>query len=276
MTTCDLQHAAATDRLHQVEQAARGRIVEVVGPAGRVEVGDLVVTRNTGLAVTPTTRHVPDPTRATTTVEAPFVERGIHTRLGFDPQTWQPAPGQEADYAASLTAGFGHGDDLRAHLAHLLSPRRTVTVPTVLMAVTDESLTELPGDMPAVLAGRGLRMPTPDEWEHACGAGADTLFRWGGECPLDRIPYGPDGPHEQRNAFGLRIAYDTYRAELSTDTTAVHGGDGGESVCGGYGHLLAWLPLATANRNPNMAEFVYGPEGEDLCEDFSTRPVLTL
>ncbi|MEV0822945.1 hypothetical protein [Nonomuraea rubra] len=107
-----------------------------------------------------------------------------------------------------------------------------MTVPTVLMAVTDENLTELPGDMPAVLAGRGLRMPTPDEWEHACGAGADT--------------------------------------------TAVHGGDGGESVCGGYGHLLAWLPLATANRNPNMAEFVYGPEGEDLCEDFSTRPVLTL
>ncbi|MBB6554151.1 hypothetical protein [Nonomuraea rubra] len=63
----------------------------------------------------------------------------------------------------------------------------------------------------------------PDEWEHARGAGADTVFRWGG-----------------------------------------------------YGHLPAWLPLATANRNPNMAEFVYGPEGEDLCEDFSTRPVLTL
>ncbi|MFB4266689.1 hypothetical protein [Nonomuraea sp. GTA35] len=201
---------------------------------------------------------------------------GGRVTLGFDPRAWQPAPGQEADYAASLAGGFGYGDDLRAHLSHLLSPRRTVTVPTVLMAVTDENLTELPGDMPAVLAGRGLRMPSPDEWEHACGAGADTLFRWGDHCPLDRIPYGHDGPHEQLNAFGLRIAYDTYRAELSTDTTAVHGGDGGESVCGGYGHLLAWLPLATANRNPNMADLVYGPEGEDLCEDFSTRPVLPL
>lgn len=40
--------------------------------------------------------------------------------------------------------------------------------------------------------------------------------------------------------------------------------------------MLAWLPLATANRNPSMAEFVYGPDGEDLSEDFSTRPVLTL
>ncbi|MGW2939154.1 hypothetical protein ACWDA7_47270 [Streptomyces sp. NPDC001156] len=56
----------------------------------------------------------------------------------------------------------------------------------------------------------------------------------------------------------------------------MHGGDGGESVCGGYGTLLAWLPLATANRNPSMAEFVYGPDGEDMYEDFSTRPVLTL
>ncbi|GAA4987899.1 hypothetical protein HD597_007591 [Nonomuraea thailandensis] len=49
--------------------------------------------------------------------------------LGFDPATWRPAPEQEADYAASLAEGFGHGDDLRAHLSHLLSPRRTVTVP---------------------------------------------------------------------------------------------------------------------------------------------------
>jgi len=84
------------------------------------------------------------------------------------------------------------------------------------------------------------------------------------------------GPHNELNAFGLHITYDTYRAELTSDVTAVHGGDGGESACGGYGHLLAWLPLATANRNPDMAEFVYGPDGEDMYEDFSTRPVLTL
>jgi len=145
------------------------------------------------------------------------------------------------------------------------------------MAVEDENLTELPADMPAVLAARVLRMPSPDEWEHACGAGAETLFRWGNDCPLDRIPYGDrTGPQNQLNAFGLRIAYDTYRTELTSDVTAVHGGDGGESVCGGYGHMLAWLPLATANRNPSMVEFVYGPDGEDLCEDFSTRPVLAL
>ncbi|MBT2449805.1 hypothetical protein J7F03_22565 [Streptomyces sp. ISL-43] len=197
--------------------------------------------------------------------------------LGFDLDAWRPTPEQAADYAQTLERGFGCAADLRAHLAEVLSPRRSVVLATVLMAVEDEALTESPADMPAVLAARGLRMPSSDEWEHACGAGAGTLFRWGDDCPLDRIPYGdPTGPHQQPSGFGLRIAYDTYSVELTSDADAVHGGDGGESVCGGYGHMLAWLPLATACRNPSMAEFVYGPDGEDQCEDFSTRPVLTL
>ncbi|MEU4181176.1 hypothetical protein [Streptomyces sp. NPDC026589] len=197
--------------------------------------------------------------------------------LGFDLDTWQPTPEQAADYAESLEQGFGYGPDLRAHLAEVLSPRRSVSLATVLMAVQDEALTELPAAMPAVLAARGLRMPSSDEWEHACGAGADTLFRWGNDFAFGSIPYGDDtGPHQQLSGFGLRIAYDTYSTELTSDVTAAHGGDGGESVCGGYGWVLAWLPLATANRNPSMAEFAYGPDGEGLCEDFSTRPVLPL
>ncbi|MFE2315892.1 hypothetical protein ACFXC8_22610 [Streptomyces sp. NPDC059441] len=197
--------------------------------------------------------------------------------LGFDLDNWQPTPEQAADYAESLEQGYGYGPDLRTYLAQVLSARRSVHLATVLMAVEDENLTEPPADMLAVLSARGLRMPSSDEWEHACGAGADTLFRWGNDCPLDRIPYGDrTGPQNQLNAFGLHIAYDTYRTELTSDVAAVHGGDGGESVCGGYGHMLAWLPLATANRNPSMVEFVYGPDGEDMYEDFSTRPVLTL
>ncbi|MER5208453.1 hypothetical protein [Streptomyces sp. NPDC002825] len=195
--------------------------------------------------------------------------------LGFDPDGWRPTAWQTADYAGSLEQGFGAGPDLRAHLAQVLSPRRNVVLATVLMAVEDEDLTEEPADMPAVLAARGLRMPSSDEWEHACGAGAETLFRWGNDCPLDSLPYGDGpGPRNEPNAFGLRVAYDTYRSELTSDVTAVHGGDGGESVCGGYGQLLAWLPLATAHRNPAMAEFVYGPDA--LHEDCSTRPVLAL
>ncbi|NUP41118.1 MAG: hypothetical protein HOY76_29895 [Streptomyces sp.] len=201
---------------------------------------------------------------------------GGPTALGLDLDSWRPTPEQTADYAESLDQGFGYGPDLRAHLAEVLSPPRRPELPAFLMAVEDEDLTAPPAGTPAALAARGLRMPSPDEWEHACGAGRGTLFRWGDDCPLDRIPYGSTGPHSEPNAFGLHITYDTYRAELTSDPASVHGGDGGESVCGGYGHLLGWLPLATANRNPAMAEFVHGPEGEDLWEDCSTRPVLPL
>jgi hypothetical protein len=202
---------------------------------------------------------------------------GGQVSLGFDLNTWQPTAQQAADYAESREQGYGYGPDLRTHLARILSAPRSVHLDTVLMTVEDETLTEPPADIPAALSARGQRMPSPDEWEHACGAGSNTLFRWGNDCPLDRSPYGDDtGPHNELNAFGLHIAYDTYRAELTSDVTTLHGGDGGESVCGGYGHLLAWLPLATANRNPDMAEFAYGPDGEDLYNNFSTRPVLTL
>src|ERR1044072_8752474 len=61
--------------------------------------------------------------------------------LGFNLDAWQPTPEQIADYAQSLEQGFGNGPDLRAHLALVLSPRRHVALPTLLMAVEDENLT---------------------------------------------------------------------------------------------------------------------------------------
>ncbi|MEU0004945.1 hypothetical protein ABZ079_11755 [Streptomyces sp. NPDC006314] len=241
------------------------------------EAGDLVSGRLTGVD---TVEHLGAPlhrVRIERNGQEFALIPGGRVSVGFDLDGWQPTPGQSADYARSAECGYGYGKDLRDHLARVLSPRRDVVLETVLMAVESEALTEPPAGMPAALAARGLRLPTPDEWEHACGAGAGTLFRWGDTCPLDRVPYDDrTGPHRERNAFGLHIAYDSYSTELSTDPHAVHGGDGGESVCGGYGHLLGWLPLATANRNPSMAEFVHGPDGEDMSEDFSTRPVLPL
>lgn len=207
---------------------------------------------------------------------------GGEVRVGFDLAGWRPLPEQLHSYRTeSLAAGFGFDDDLTDHLARYLSPRRTVTVPTVLMAVEPEQPAEEADSLKEFLAERGLRLPGPDEWEHACGAGARTLFRWGSACPLDLSPYGDenDGPADPRhrpNAFGLHIARDVYESEMTSDPGSVYGGDGGEAVCGGYGAFVAWLPLATANRNPGMAEFLNGSEGGDMGDEFGVRPVIDL
>ncbi|MFD6278250.1 hypothetical protein ACFWFI_22190 [Streptomyces sp. NPDC060209] len=204
---------------------------------------------------------------------------GGEVGVGFDVEAWQPTPEQLVSYREeSLAGGFGFEADPRAHLARVMTPPRTVALPAVLMAVEPRKLPELPALVPALFAEDGLRLPRPDEWEHACGAGAGTLFRWGDDFPADASPYGRGtGPHLLPSAFGLRIAFDVYdTAEMTSDPGSVYGGDGGEAVCGGYGTLLEWLPLATANRNPSTAEFLDGPEGEDMFEDFNARPVIDL
>ncbi|MFD3520216.1 hypothetical protein [Streptomyces sp. NPDC058653] len=213
---------------------------------------------------------------------------GGEVPVGFDLDAWRPLPEQLDSYRTeSLAGGFGFDDDPVDHLARYLTPRRSVTVPTVLMAVEPEELPDEGGSVAESLAERGLRLPGPDEWEHACGAGARTLFRWGSACPLDRSPYGDDAgegrdrdrpaDHRHRpNGFGLHIARDVYESEVTSDPGSVYGGDGGEAACGGYGAFVTWLPLATANRNPGMAEFINGPGGADTTDGFGVRPVLDL
>ncbi len=105
-------------------------------------------------------------------------------------------------------------------------------------------------DEVARLAGLGQRLLTPDEWEHACGAGAVTLFRWGDSNP-GSDPWTMDaGPHREPNLFGLRIGQDPYCEERTAVRDVVCGGDGGSAVCGGAGSFLSWLTIATAYRDP--------------------------
>lgn len=208
---------------------------------------------------------------------------GGEVTVGFDLEGWRPLPEQLHSYRTeSLAGGFGFDDDLTAHLARCLTPTRTAVLPAVLMAVEPWELPDEDeaGSVTDFLSDSGLRLPAPDEWEHACGAGARTLFRWGPGCPLDRSPYGDDddpaGRRLRPNAFGLRIARDVYESEVTSDPGSVYGGDGGEAVCGGYGAFVAWLPLATANRNPGMAEFLSGPEDGSIGDECGVRPVLDL
>lgn len=126
----------------------------------------------------------------------------------------------------------------------------------------------------AVLARDGFRLPSPDEWEHVCGAGSRELFRWGPHVRCDRYPTDVDPEesawrrlwalsagalqpsrregaerlwlHRQANAFGLRIAFDPYKIELTDDPAITRGGDGGMTICGGSGFMAGWLSLASA------------------------------
>jgi len=138
----------------------------------------------------------------------------------------------------------------------------------------ERSLVLTHSDLTGRLEGNGFRFPTSDEWEYACGCGAETLFRWGDHVPCDRYPtdispeeaawrrrwvlsagklkYPKEGFtsdwdfHRKPNAFGLVIAANPYKSELVFEAGLSRGGDGGCTICGGAGFFMGWLTLATA------------------------------
>jgi hypothetical protein len=256
---------------------------------------------------------------------------GGEVRIGYNAGRFEPTPGLVADYAAYLAQCPDPlaEPDLVALVASRTTAARTVTVPTLLVAVGSQEagVAECAPDHPRIvglvanvpdvpsirgssgmewhlwarvrwspervverawlidvpsyaetladLAGRGERLATPDEWDYACGAGAQTLWRWGDECPLDAIPVpDEDGPHREPNLFGLAIADDPYHAERTAVRQVRCGGDGGVWLHhGDFGQVGAWLPLASAYRDSARDEVTADRDGKEMAW---IRPVIAL
>jgi hypothetical protein len=201
-----------------------------------------------------------------------LVPGGLVT-VGYAVEELRPTPEQLASYQKSAVE-YGL-PDIRSHVEGVTTRRRTVALPTLLVAV--EATQPVEDDYEAEvesLAAHGLRLPTLDEWEWMCGAGAATLFRWGDDHPGDSYPIGLSA-QEWPNAFGLAIGLDPYNAERTADPEVVCGGDGGAMICGGSGYFLAWLGLATSYQDAGFAEFV-AEDPETAHDAYYIRPVLEL
>jgi hypothetical protein len=140
--------------------------------------------------------------------------------------------------------------------------------------IAERSVSQTHAELAEQLKASGFRFPTSDEWEYACGCGKPTLFRWGDHVPCDYYPTDMSSQeaayrkrwvasggklkpppagfscdwdlHRKPNGFGLSIASNPYHSELVAEIGTTRGGDGGCTICGGYGFFAGWLTLATS------------------------------
>jgi hypothetical protein len=144
--------------------------------------------------------------------------------------------------------------ELDTHLQETMTPLRCVIIDPFLIEVESsdmvykqlssgalQSVTNTFRQVRELIYRDGFRLPTSDEWEHACRAGTRTFWWWGNNLAF---------PVPERNAFGLQIAWNTYRDEWCTNPNCFRGGDGGYSCCGGQDGLPTTLRLASAYHAP--------------------------
>lgn len=170
-------------------------------------------------------------------------------RLGLDPSRLP------AKALAELDAFFGDdawrdrlGAPRTVELDSFAIARSTMPIADLIgnpyaLPVEIDSLSAVCAHVDALLAEEGLRLPTEDELEAACGGG---IFFWGDELPEGSPSRTDFAPLKGPMPTGLRVDGDTYQVELAR--TAFMLGDGGEAVCGAYPWPTAWLCLSPAWR----------------------------
>ncbi len=203
-------------------------------------------------------------------------------RLGFDAERqWKPTP-EELESWQITAAEYGLSGSIDEHVvAATLRPRQCRGERSTRVQrkgdgsiIAERSITRTHAELAEQSKASGFRFPASDEWEYVCGCVEPTLFRWGDHAPCDRYPTdislkeaeyrkqrvasgGKLKPspgrfvrdwdlHVKPNAFGIFIASNPYHSELVAEIGITRGGDGGCTVCGGYGFFVGWLTLATA------------------------------
>lgn len=141
-----------------------------------------------------------------------------------------------------------------------------------------------PASYPALLqevSASGFSLPTEDEWEYLCGGGSRSLYPWGNSVDQlekyhhyaagkdDAEPYILDIP----NHFGLVIANNPYRYEVTSSEWFLKSGDGGCNICGGAGMEFGYLPVSSYYRDSDIFDEEMNYKGEITGDYTFTRRI---
>lgn len=170
--------------------------------------------------------------------------------LGFAGRKPKMSEEQQQNWLESLldAGAIDEGETIGDYLKRILSPKRSVTLRPFLIerkpvsaeafyeeADEDDGQSSCHDLIRASLSRQGYRLPTSDQWEWACSAGSQSIFRWGDEPDLTERSvknFDSSALDPKPNAFGLHININPYNCETTDQEMLLRAGDGGMRECG--------------------------------------------